>query len=164
MKRIPLAIAMFVLAVLVGASTAAPATAAALVNRDTITMPIQESGVPDECRPGITGEVSGTEVIEIQSVETSTGFHVYGTSTDTGRIDWSDGSYTIIESVDQFSFNTGKQTFVFTNAHEDSGNTYSASGEFLFRITLHSVEHFTVSGGVTRVEFGRGQPRIFGDC
>ena len=164
MKRITLAVAMSVLAIATGASTAAPATAAAEVARHTITSPFSESGLPDDCRPGITGEISGTEVVDLQSVETSTGFHVYGTTTDTGRIDWSDGSYTVIEAVDHFSFTAGRQTTVFTNAHQDSGNTYSASGVFLFRSTFHIAERITVTGGVTRVEFERGHLHIFGDC
>jgi hypothetical protein len=163
MKRITLAIAMCVLVVTAGATTAS-ATAAAVVIRDTITVPISGTGLADDCRQGITGDLSGTEVAELHSVQTATGFHIHGTVTDTGRIDWSDGSYTTIESVDHFSFTDSKQTTVFTQAHQDSGNTYSASGEFLLRSTFHIVERFTVSGGVTRVEFERGHPHIFGDC
>jgi hypothetical protein len=147
-----------------GVSTAAPAIAAAVVIRDAISTPFSDLGLTDECRAGITGDLSGTEVVESQSVETSTGFHVVGTITETGRIDWSDGSYTVAEGVDHFSFTTGTQTTVFTKAHQDAVNTYSASGEFLFMLTFHIVERFTVSGGVTRVEFERGHLHSFGDC
>lgn len=153
MKRTALAIAMSVFAIAAGGSTGSAAAAAAVVIRGTITSPIIESGLPDDCRPGITGDLTGTDVVDSQSVETATGFHVHGTITDTGRIDWSDGSYTIIESVDHFSFTTGKQATVFTVAHQDSGSTYSASGVFLSAGTFHLVHHITVSGGVTRVEF-----------
>ncbi len=31
-------------------------------------------------------------------------------------------------------------------------------------ITFHLVERFTVSGGLTRVEFERGHLHVFGDC
>lgn len=144
-------------------SAAAP-SGAAVVMRDTITSSFTDSGLTDDCRPGITGDLLGTEVVDSQSVETSTGFHVHGTTTDNGRVDWSDGSYSIIEAVNHFSFTPGKQTTVFTNAHADSFNTYSASGVFLIRGTFHIVERFTVSGGVTRVEFERGHPHFFGDC
>jgi hypothetical protein len=156
--------AAMILAMAAGVSTATPASAAATITRDTVTTPFSDSGLSDDCRPGITGELAGTDVVDFQSVETETGFHVYGTTTDTGRIDWSDGSYTIIESVDHFSFNTGTEATVFTLAHEDSVNTYSETGAFLFRLTFHSVERFTVTGGVTRVEFERGHLHVFGDC
>jgi hypothetical protein len=89
-----------------------------------------------------------------------------GTFTDTGRIDWSDGSYTLIESVDTTSFNAvGPGTTVFTNAHTDAGDFFSPSGEFEFRDTLHLIEHITVTNGdVTRVEFEMGHFHFFGDC
>jgi hypothetical protein len=165
MKKVLLAlVGALIMAIAAGASTAAPASAAAVVTREAITSPFSESGATDDCRAGITGDVSGTETVEFQSVETSTGFLLHGTTTDTGRIDWSDGSYTIIESVDHFSFVAGMQTTVFTNAHADSGNTYTAAGVFLFRLTFHIVERFTVTDGVTRVEFERGHLHIFGDC
>src|SRR5215211_4874843 len=125
-----------------------PASAGATVLRGTTESPIGDAGLTDECRPGITGELSGTEVVNFHSVETATGSHVAGTTTDTGRINWSDGSYTIIRSVDHFAFNTGPHTAVFNLAHEDSGDTYSASGAFLFRLTFRSVERFTVTGGI----------------
>ena len=146
------------------AANVVPASAAATVIRGTTESPIADTGLTDECRPGSTGELSGTEVTGFQSVETAQGFHIVGTTIDTGRIDWSDGSYTIIESVDDFSFNSGRQTTVFTLAHEDSGDTYSASGAFLFRLTFHSVERVTVTGGIPHAEFERGHVHVFGNC
>jgi hypothetical protein len=165
MKRIALAFGVATwLAFAAVAGIATPASAAAIVIRDTVTSPISATDLADDCRAGITGTLAGTQVTDYQSVETSTGFHISGTTSDTGRIDWSDGSYTIIEAVDHFSFATGKQATVFTNAHKDSGNTYTGAGVFLFRSTFHIVERFTVTGGVTRVEFERGHLHIFGDC
>ena len=146
------------------AANVVPASAAATVIRGTTESPIADTGLTDECRPGSTGELSGTEGTDFQSVETAQGFHIVGTTIDTGRIDWSDGSYTIIESVDHFSFNSGRQTTVFTLAHEDSGDTYSASGAFLFRLTFHSVERVTVTGGIPHAEFERGHVHVFGNC
>jgi hypothetical protein len=55
-------------------------------------------------------------------------------------------------------------TTVFTLAHEDSGNTYTADGVFLFRGTFHLVEHFTVTDGVIRVDFVRFHLHFFGEC
>ena len=81
------------------AVTALPVWAAATVVRGTEEIPIGETNLTDECRPGITGELSGTAVTRFRSTETANGFHIAGTTTDTGRIDWSDGSYTLIGSI-----------------------------------------------------------------
>lgn len=140
------------------AAVAASTSSAATVVRETITQPFSESGLSDDCRPGITGDLVGTEVIGYQSVETATGYHVQGTEGGPGRIDWSDGSYTLIESIDRFAFNlVGKgRTEVLTLTHVDSGDTYAEDGTLLFRLTFHEVERFTFVNGVPRVEIQRG--------
>ena len=149
-------------AVVALAVIAVPVWAAATVIRGTEEVPIGDNNLTDECRPGITGELSGTEVTSFHSTETANGFHIAGTTTDTGRIDWSDGSYTIIGSVDHFALNLGPHPTVNPLAHKDSGDTYSASGEFLFRLTFHSVERVTVVGGIPHAEFERGHVHVFG--
>jgi hypothetical protein len=81
------------------------------------------------------------------------------------RKNWSDGSYTLIEAIDHFSFNAvGQGTTVFAETHTDSGDFFSASGLFEFRQTFHETEHFTVTDGVVRVEFEKGHFHFFGDC
>jgi hypothetical protein len=163
MKRIALGLALLIVAAAV--ALAAPAMGSAIVSRDTVTTPLFETGVPHDCRPGITGTLTGTDVTSTQSVATSTGFHIHGTNVDSGRIDWSDGTYTLIQSVDRFSFNgLGKGTTTFTNTHKDAGDFYSADGVFQFRDTFHEVEHFTVTNGVVRVDFSKGHFHFFGDC
>jgi hypothetical protein len=164
MKRIAVWLAaVTLLAILASTAMAAPASAEATIIRQTITTPIFDTGLPDDCRPGITGTITGTDVVSFQRVETSTGFHFTGTIVDTVRIDWSDGSYLIGESIDHFSGGTVGQEFgVFTVAHQDSGNTYSADGVFLFRGTGHVVEHFTITDGVVRVDFEH--LRFFSSC
>lgn len=139
----------------------APASAEATISRDTITTPIFESGLPDDCRPGITGTLVGTDVFSFQRVDTALGFHIDATTTDTGVITWSDGSYTVVESVDDFSRNVETDTREFTDAHEDSGNTYTADGTFLFREVFHEVDHRTISDGVVRVFFEMGHIHFF---
>jgi hypothetical protein len=143
-----------------------PASAAAVVTRQTFTFPISESGLTDGCLPGATGTLAGTGVVNLQSVETPTGFHVVGTEVDSGRIDWSNGDYTLIGSTDHFEFNSTFGTTVNTDAHVDFGDSYSADGVFLFRETFHLIERMTVTNGVvTRVEFSKGHLRVFGsDC
>jgi hypothetical protein len=170
MKRITRAVAVAVLAIATGATgttlaTAGPAAGRATIIRESERVPVSESGLTDDCRPGITGEINGIAIITTQSVETDTGFHIHGTIDGPGRIDWSDGSYTLIESVDHFSFNAvGTGTNKFSETHVDSGDFYSADGVFLFRNTFHEVEHFTESNGVVRVDFAKGHFHFFGDC
>jgi hypothetical protein len=155
-----------VVAIAVAASLApmaVPASAAAIVTRDTVTGTSSESGLLDDCRPGITGTVVGTDVFTFQTVEVAGGFHFVGTDSGLGRIDWADGSYTIIGFIDHLSFTAAKSgTSVFTNAHVDSGDTYTADGAFLYRGTFHVVERMTVTDGVARVEFERGHFQFFG--
>ena len=167
MNRIALRLAAAaLLAIAAGIAMTAPASAAPIIIRDTITTPIFETGIPHDCRPGVTGTAVGTDVFSFQTVETPQGFHFDGTVTDTARIDWSDGSYSLIESVDHFAFNAvGQGTSVLTNAHADAFDNFSPSGVFEFRDTFHVIEHVTVTNGdVTRVEFEMGHFHFFGDC
>ena len=165
MKRASTLIAVSVILMAVAGLTAATSSAATIV-RETITQSFTETGLTDDCRPGITGDLTGTEVLDYQSVETANGFHVEGTDGGPGRIDWSDGTYTLIDSVDRFAFNVvGKgQTVVSNLTHVDSGNTYAADGTFLFRITFHEVQQFIVANGVLRVENERGHFHLYGNC
>lgn len=166
-KRIALGLVAGLAALAAGASTTAPASAAAIVIRDTITTPFTESGVPNDCRPDVTGSLEGTDVLDFQSVETEGGFHVTGTVTDFGRIDWSDGTHAIFESTEHFAFNAVENgTTVFTLAGRSSPNTFSAEGAFLYGFTFHLVRHVTVTNGdVIRVEFERGRNvHTVGDC
>jgi hypothetical protein len=158
---------LYVTAVLIAATgvAAASASATATIVRETITQHVSETGLTDDCRPGITGDLQGTEVIQYQSVETANGFHVHGTDGGPGRIDWSDGSYSVIDSVDRFSLNTvGNGTENFSLTHVDTGTTYAADGTFLFRIAFHEVQHVTVANGVLRVDLERGHFNVHGDC
>jgi hypothetical protein len=142
-----------------------PASAAATITRDTITTPIFEPGQTDDCRPGITGTLIGTDVFTFQRVDTTLGFHVDSTETDSGTITWSDGSYSIIESVDHVTrniFETGMR--VRTTAHQDSVNTYTADGVFLYRLTFEEVAHLTFIDGAYTVRFDRGRLNSFGEC
>ena len=144
---------------------ALPAAAEATITRDTITLSFSESGLLDDCRPGLTGTIVGTAIVTFQRVDTPPGFHIDETETDSGTITWSDGSYSIIESVDHLTrniFDSGMR--VRTNAHEDSANTYTADGVFLFRETFHQIEHLTFINGVYEVRFEMGHFTFFGGC
>jgi hypothetical protein len=163
--RKTLLVASALLIVVASAALTAPNAGSATVIRTTITTPVFETGLSDDCRPGATGTLTGTAVTTTQSVENANGFHITGTNSGPGRIDWSDGTFTLIQSVDHFSFNAvGKGTTVFTNTHTDSGDFYSVDGVFQFRQTFHEVEHFTATDGVVRVDFSKGHFHFFGDC
>ncbi len=166
MRRTALALATTaVLMTGAGLAAGSPAAASATIIRETVTTTSIESGLTDDCRPGLTGVLNGVGVTTTQSVETATGFHIHGTIAGTGRIDWSDGTYTLIDSVDRFAFNAvGRGTTIFSETHVDSGDFYSADGVFELRQTFHEVEHFTVTNGVVRVDLERGHFHFFGDC
>jgi hypothetical protein len=164
MKKITLGLAVAAL-LATCAATAMTASAAAIIIRDTFTTPIFEPGLTDDCRPGLTGTLVGTGAVRFQSVETAHGFHIHVTSGGPGRIDWSDGSYTLIDSVDHTSFHdVGQGTEVFTETHTDGADFYSAAGVFEFRRTFHEVQHFTSGNGVVRVDLTNGHFHSFGDC
>ena len=143
------------------------ASAQAVVMRQTITSTSPpETGLTDGCHPGTTGTISGTDTLSFQTVQTANGFHFKGTDVASGRIDWSDGSYTIIGSTDHLAFDSTFGTTVRTEAHVDFGDNYSAAGVFLFHTTFHSTAHITVTNGVVvRVSFDRDHQHVFGsDC
>jgi hypothetical protein len=166
MKRLAFGLTAAAALLAISAATAitAPASAAPIIIRDTVTSPIFETGVPHDCRD-LTGTIVGTDVVSFQSVETDQGFHIEGTIEDTARIDWSDGSFALIHSVDHFSFNAvGHGTEVFTEAHTDEGDFYTADGVFEFSNTFREIHHFTVTDGVVRVDLQKGHFHFFGDC
>jgi len=161
-----LAAATAVLAAVTTAAISAPASADSIVTRQTITTVSSDTGLTDGCHPGATGTIAGMDTFSYQSVQTANGFHIEGTDVASGRIDWSDGSYTIIGSTDHIAFNTTAGTTVFALAHVDFGDNYSADGVFLFHTTFHAVSHLTVTNGViTRVSFEFNHQHVFGsDC
>jgi len=160
MKHLLLAAAAVVVAL-----AGALAAHAAVVTRDIETGTFTESGLVNDCGPAVTGTLSGTGTTTTQSVENDRGFRITGTSRGAGRIDWSDGTYTLIDSVDRFSFEAvGKGTTVFAETHVDSGDSYTADGAFRVRQTFHEVEHITVVDGVVHVDFSKGHFHVFGIC
>jgi hypothetical protein len=154
------------LAIAAGTGFAGAASAGAVVTIDYSTASGGEGGLTDECRPGVTGTIFGTGEIRVETVETAVGFHFQMTEVGTARIEWSDGTYSLIKVKDHYSFNAGNgtQTVVFTLPHVDSVKTYTAEGEFLSGNQLHRVEHFTITDGVVRVDFDRFHFNFFGDC
>lgn len=134
------------------------------MTRETLTIPFTEPAV-DDCRPGLAGTVTRTDVVGVHSVETANGFHLKGTSTGTGRIAWDDGTYTLISWKTEFTFQAPREgTTTYKETHKDYGHTYSADGTFPFRTTFHLVEKIAVVDGVVRLDFNKGNLRIYGSC
>jgi hypothetical protein len=119
--------------------------------------------VTDECR-GVEGTISGTNVFAYQEVVTldsegnPTGYHVTGTSTDTFRLDFVDGSYGIGESVTRpiANFTQPSGVSTYTEAHVDNVTVYAADGQTLLRLMFHETIHFTLVDGVVRADVQRG--------
>jgi hypothetical protein len=152
-RRLALLTTTALVALGITAAMAASASAGAVVTRASMTtVGDPETIQSDNCGMGI---ISGTDTVTYTSVQTPTGgFHIAGTDTATGRIDWSDGSYSLVGSTDHFSFNATAGTAVETVAHTDFADNYSADGILESQGTLYSVEHFTVTNGViVRVAF-----------
>jgi len=167
MKSFMLLTVLAVASMTAAAATAAPASAQALVVRGAITNAGSDTGLTDGCHPGATGAIRGTDTFSYHSVEAPAGtFHFVATDVASGRIDWSDGSYTIIGSTDHSAFTTTGGTTTTTEAHVDFGDNYSADGVFLFHTTYHSTSHITVTNGdVVRVVFDFNHQHVFGsDC
>jgi hypothetical protein len=131
----------------VTAPTTAPASAAAVVTRASITtiadpQPIQS----DHCGAGI---IFGKDTFTYTSVEAPTGgFNIAGTDVATGRIDWSDGSYSLIGSTDRQAFHANAGTTVFSDAHTDFADNYSADGLLESQGIFYAAEHVTATEGV----------------
>src|SRR5262245_57721785 len=138
----------------VGATAlAAVASEAAVATRASITtVGDPETIQSDNCGTGI---ISGTDTFTYTSVQNPAGgFRIAGTDHATGRIDWSDGSYSLIGSTDHAAFNATAGTAVYTEAHTDFADNYRADGVLESQGTFHSIEHFTVTNGVVvRVAF-----------
>jgi hypothetical protein len=155
--------------VLVGAGVAvmAPSTASAtVVTRDTIIVVAQPDTVVSDCDPTLTGTITGQGTFSFQTVENVQGFHAVVLEAGTGRIDWNDGTYTLITSVDRSSFNgvrAGSQTFTLT--HLDTGDTYAADGTALGKSAFQEVQHITVTnGGIVQVSIEFGHFTAAGGC
>jgi len=159
-RRLALLTIAAVLAVgVTAAMTASASAAAAVVTRVSIT----NSGGPDpvqsdNCGPGM---LSGTDTVTYTSVQIPTGgFHIAGSEVANGRIDWSDGRYTLIGFTDHFAFNTNAGTTVSPLAHTDYMDTYSAGGVLESQGTFHSVEQVVVTNGtIVRVAFDHNHMR-----
>jgi hypothetical protein len=154
-------VAAVVAAVAVSLAFVVPVSAAATINRITETT-TSYIDIVDDCT-GATGVLTEIDVLDGQTVETSTGFHFEGTITGSGFVALNNGSHAIGAGTEQISFTSAPGVDVFTLVHMDSVTVYSADDQILWSATFRQVEHFTVtSDGTVRVEFEIGHVR--GGC
>jgi hypothetical protein len=127
----------------------ATASATAVVTRTSMTTVGEPETIQsDNCGTGI---ISGTDTATYTSVRTPTGgFHFAGTDTATGRIDWSDGRYSLLGSTDHFSFNATAGTAVNTEAHTDFADNYRHIFSWLPSGPLSFPERGLWAGGLAR--------------
>jgi hypothetical protein len=165
MKRHQLrALSPAVIVLVAALGLAAPASAT-VITRDTMTVQPPPETVVKDCDSTVSGTLTGTGVFTFQTVENERGFHAVVTETDSGRIDWNDGSYTLIDSVDRSSFDAvGAGTQTFTLTHVDTGDTYASDGTLLNQLSFHEIQHITVTNGdIVRVQIEFGHFHVKGE-
>jgi hypothetical protein len=137
--RLRFSVPLAVLGLVIFAGTAsAQATRGDFYSQETVTFTDVSS-----CT-GLTGTGTNTVTEVGHFIDTGTTFHVYGTTTQDYRIDWSDGTYSINHSPSHFEFETNSRSqFVFTEAQQDRGTLYSPDGEVIGRITVFTLTHMT---------------------
>ena len=131
----------------------------------------------DDCRPGISATVTGTDVVVGQIVQTpppSSGSIFRGQDTTTLTVQFSDGSYGI--GAASFRF-VGPEIFVappsqatrvsvVTYPYVESLTIYDVSGQVIGTETSRSIEHYIIEdlpplgpsdNDVVRMSFDRGR-------
>lgn len=141
------------LAVAIALSGTSPANAGlAEISSFDITIPVDEV-LPADCFDG-TMHVTGTTRIVGQRVDLGdNNFRLHGTLTDAIDVAFSNGSTGVWTTDEHFSFSIRGDDGVITNVHRDTTAVYDSSGQFIGTVTFRVVEHFTVVGGIVRVDF-----------
>jgi hypothetical protein len=145
---------------------AAPAAAAppAIIN-GTLAIPFTDPGpFPDDCRPGITGSAEGTDTITFHNVRGDNAWHVNYVIESTSTVTWSDGSYTLIDGRSHGTWLRSVAPGWFTFREHEVGDTYSASGAFLFRTTFKYVERAYLDDSGVVTKFEKVFTNAFGGC
>ena len=104
---------------------------------------------PQPCN-GLPGTTSSNTITEQGHIVTNADgtFHFFFIQTQEIREDWIDGTYLIHKAVGPQSFNvnpTGNQTF--SGAEQDRGTLYSATGQILGPVVIHTEFHYTFVDG-----------------
>lgn len=126
--------------------------AATIVRFGPITTTFTDTFPSDDCRPEVSGTLTGTDVLVGQIVSTpapSSGSIFEGTDTTTLTVQYSDGTYGVGTSSFRFAgpeISAGPQTdpavlSVVTFPSAQSMTTYDASGRVIATETFHAIEH-----------------------
>jgi len=97
------------------------------------------------CYPDLAGTFTGTDAGQGRFVVNSTGVHVQVVETQNYRIDFENGLYLISSSPLHHTFNTDfvNGQSVSTDAQQDRGTVYDASGNVVGALDVWTVSHFT---------------------
>ena len=154
-RPLPIAAVVAATALFPAAAPASPATSQPF--SDSLTG--SETGLVDECTGASDGVLIGSGTVTGRITQMNGGLAVHGVENDIVRIDFGDGSYFLGGSTDHFSFaGPPSGTFVFTDAHVDSGVSYAADGSVLASEVFRATEHTTITpDGQVRVSFERGR-------
>ena len=96
------------------------------------------------CFEGVTGTISGTDILSGHYNNSPDLFHFDGTETVDYRIDFNDGRYAIGESSERVSFSaSGGRTEITTNTGQEQATVYAPDGRVIGTVTIRSVFHLT---------------------
>jgi len=97
------------------------------------------------CYPDLAGTFTGTDAGQGRFVVNSTGVHVQVVETQNYRIDFENGLYLVSSGPIHSTFNTDFVSghSVSTEAQQDRGIVYDASGTVVGHLDVWTVSHFT---------------------
>jgi len=141
------------LAVAIALSATAPASAGPVeITSFDVTIPVDEV-FPADCFDG-TMHLTGTERVVGQRVDLGDdNFRLHATLTDAFDVAFSDGTTGVWTTAEHFSFSLRGDDAGFTGAHRDTTAIYDRNGRFIGQVSFREVEHFTITGGIMRVDF-----------
>jgi hypothetical protein len=96
------------------------------------------------CFEGVTGTISGTDILSGHYNNSPALFHFDGTETVEYRIAFNDGRYAIGGSSERVSFGaSGGRAEIETNTGREQATVYAPDGSVIGTVTIRSVFHVT---------------------
>jgi len=110
---------------------------------DTVTE-TGSTALPECLPPDLVGSLSLTSVVTGHFTETTTGFHVAGTNTESYRVDFPDGRYVLGVATSHFAFNvSGSGRTTTKTVIREPRTIYDANGDRIGRVFIHAVSVIT---------------------
>jgi hypothetical protein len=100
--------------------------------------------VQDPCSEGVTGTISGTDILSGHYNNSPDLFHFEGTETVDYRVDFNDGRYAIGASSERLAFSaSGGRAEIETHTGRNQATVYAADGSVIGTVTIRNVFHIT---------------------